>query len=290
MTGMETLMQRIQTARLTSGQQTIAKYFLNNQNRICTMTSLAVAREIGVSDASVIRFSRAIGYKGFADLKADFYNCVGADICRTNIGDYPVDKRLDIQTSKYKDLNLSSELLKLMLNNAEQSIRQNSMRTYEKFVDALAFGRKKIILGLRGGRGCAVQFGRLLSYLMDEVQVITASDSDDMAMLQRLEKGDVVLAISYARYYKTDPVLADLLTKQGASLYTLADSMASPLAKAANAVLLVETKHMGFSNSTVGTVCVLEYLLTMLCWKYPKKYQARLEEREQFLQTLRLEG
>lgn len=28
-----------------------------------------VAREIGVSDASIIRFSRAIGYKGFTDLK-----------------------------------------------------------------------------------------------------------------------------------------------------------------------------------------------------------------------------
>lgn len=287
---MKTLTQHIETAKLTSGQQNIANYFLKNQNRICSMTSLAVAREIGVSDASIIRFSRAIGYKGFADLKAGLYNFLGADICQTNIGDYPVDKRLDIQTSKYKYLDLSSELLKLLLNNTEQSIRQNNPRTYEKFVDALAFGRQKIILGLRGGKGCAIQFGRLLGYLMDEVQVITTGDSDDMTLLQRLGKGDVVLAISYARYYKIDPILADLITKQGASLYTLADSMVSPLAKSANEVLLVETKHMGFSNSTVGTTCVLEYLLTMLCWKYQKKYQTRLEERELFLQTLRLEG
>ncbi len=287
---MDMLMKRIQAARLTAGQQAIAKYFLKNQNRICAMTSLAVAREIGVSDASIIRFSRAIGYAGFAELKADFYSCLGEDICRTSVGDYPVDKRLDIQTSKYRDLDLASELLKLMLNNAEQSIRQNSARTYEKFVDALAFGRKKVILGLRGGKGCAVQFGRLLGYLMDEVQVITTGDSDDMALLQRLQQGDVVLAISYARYYKTDPILAGLIKEQGAALYTLADSMASPLAKAANAVLLVETRHMGFSNSTVGTACVLEYLLTMLCWKYPKKYQTRLEERGRFLQTLRLDG
>lgn len=287
---MKTLTQHIEAAKLTSGQQNIANYFLKNQNRICSMTSLAVAREIGVSDASIIRFSRAIGYKGFADLKAGLYNFLGADICQTNIGDYPVDKRLDIQTSKYKYLDLSSELLKLLLNNTEQSIRQNNPRTYEKFVDALAFGRQKIILGLRGGKGCAIQFGRLLGYLMDEVQVITTGDSDDMTLLQRLGKGDVVLAISYARYYKIDPILADLITKQGASLYTLADSMVSPLAKSANEVLLVETKHMGFSNSTVGTTCVLEYLLTMLCWKYQKKYQTRLEERELFLQTLRLEG
>lgn len=286
----DTLEQRIEKARLTTGQRAIAQYFLKNQNRICTMTSLAVAREIGVSDASVIRFSRAIGYAGFADLKADFYSSLGQDICRTDVGDYPLDKRLDIQTSKYRDLDLARELLRLLINNAEQSIRQNSPQAYEKVVEALAFGHKKIILGLRGGKGCAVQFGRVLGYLMDDVQVITSGDSDDIAQLQRLQKGDVVLAVSYARYYKTDPILAELITKHGAALYTLTDSMKSPLAKTANAVLLVETKHMGFSNSTVGTNCVLEYLLTMLCWKYPKKYQARLEERERFLETLRLEG
>lgn len=286
----EALMQRIQEAHLTGGQQAIAKYFLKNQNRICTMTSLTVAREIGVSDASIIRFSRAIGYKGFAELKADFYSCVGQDICQTDIGAYSLDKRLDIQTSKYKDLDLSSELLKLLLSNAEQSIRQNSPQLYEKVTEALARGRKKVILGLRGGKGCAIQFGRVLGYLMDEVQVITSGDSDDVAQLQRLQKGDVVLAISYARYYKTDILLTELIKKQGATLYTLADNMASPLAGAADAVLLVETKHMGFCNSTVGTACVLEYLLTMLCWKYPKRYQERLEERERFLQTLRLEG
>ena len=33
-----------------------------------------VAKEIGVSDASIIRFARAIGYLGFTDLKNDIYN------------------------------------------------------------------------------------------------------------------------------------------------------------------------------------------------------------------------
>ena len=62
----DALEKRIQQAQLTKCQHRIADYFLKNRNRICRMTSLAIAQEVGVSDASVIRFSRAVGYTGFA--------------------------------------------------------------------------------------------------------------------------------------------------------------------------------------------------------------------------------
>ena len=76
--------RRIQQARLTHGQLKIADYFLKHQNRICTMSSLAVAREVGVSDASIIRFSRAIGYKGFADLKNDLHSNLTQELSQIN--------------------------------------------------------------------------------------------------------------------------------------------------------------------------------------------------------------
>lgn len=282
------LTQRIQQASLTRGQQAIANYMLKNRNRICSMTTLSLAQEIGVSDASIIRFSRAIGYQGFSDLKSDFYRYLTQEITESNVGEFSLDKRLDIQTAKYRDLDISKELPKLLVNSLEHSLRQNSPLLYEKAVDALYHSRKKIILGLRGGMGPAIYFGRTLGYLMDDVQVITSGDGDTIAQLQSLQKTDVVIAISYARYYKIDMLIANLIEKQGATLCVLADSINSPLAMVADLVLLVETKHISFSNSIIGTISVLEYLLTMLCWKYPKKYQDRLAEREEILNIFRL--
>ena len=54
------LIRSIQNADLTRQQQKIADYFVKNQNRVCTMSLIKVAREIGVSDASVVRFARAV--------------------------------------------------------------------------------------------------------------------------------------------------------------------------------------------------------------------------------------
>lgn len=282
------LSQRVHQADLTRGQRLIADYVLRNQNRICSMTCITLAREIGVSDASIIRFARAIGYQGFSDLKADLYLSLTSDLARSDVGAYPVDKRLNILSGKYGELDMEKELPKLLIGNVEQSIRQTPSQTYQKAVEILHQSRKKYVIGLRGGKGAAVYFGRLLSYLMDDVQVITSGEEDSVAQLQGLRKEDVVIAISYARYYKIDMLIARLIEQQGAALCALVDSMNSPLARAAGTVFLVETKHIGFSNSTVGTIAVLEYLLNMLCWKYPGQYQKRLTEREELLKDFHL--
>ena len=45
---------------------------------------------------------------------------------------------------------------------------------------------------------------------------------------------------------------------------------------------------MGSFNSTLGTTCLLEYLITMLCRKYPDRCSKRLGEREQMVAPLLL--
>lgn len=63
------LAYQIAHAELTKGQVRLAGYILKNQKRVLGMTALEVGREVGMSDASVIRFCRAVGYSGFANLQ-----------------------------------------------------------------------------------------------------------------------------------------------------------------------------------------------------------------------------
>ena len=286
----DSLEKRIQRAQLTKGQHRIADYFLKNQNRICNMTSLAIAREIGVSDASVIRFSRAIGYAGFAELKESLYALLAQDLTSIDIGNFAPDQRLDFQINEFKSLDLSAEFLKLMTHNIEQSIRQNNLYLCERTVDILMESRRKLIVGVQGGKGCAIQFARLLGFLLDRVELLSTGESDELAMLRGLGKGDAVVAISYARYYKTDAYLANLVHKTRASIIVLADSTKSPWSQVADVLFLVETKHLGSFNSTLGTSALLEYLVTLLCWKYPSECRERLKERDQMVAPLLLDN
>lgn len=283
------LTMRIQGASLTYRQRIIAEYVLKNKSRISSMTSLALAKEIGVSDASVIRFARAIGYDGYSDMKLDFHLHMEEDMAESDVGQYPTDKRLSIQTEKFAGLDLRRELPRLMEKNLERSILQNQPESYERAVAALHNGRRKYVLGLRGGRAAAEYFGRLLGFLLDDVRIIHFSEGDIVADIQNLRKGDVVVVISYARYLRSDEGIAKLVKARGATLCALVDSKRSPFTRYADIVLNVETQHVGFSTSIVGTIAVLELILTMLSRQHPQVSTEHLAEREKFLSTFHLE-
>ena len=56
------LQQRIQSADLTRTEKRIADYFLDHSESLYFMTARDIAQELGVSDTSIIRLCRTLGY------------------------------------------------------------------------------------------------------------------------------------------------------------------------------------------------------------------------------------
>ncbi|MDK4491484.1 MurR/RpiR family transcriptional regulator, partial [Fusobacterium necrophorum] len=54
---------------LTKGEKKIAEYFVKNPKKVMMLSALELGKEIGVSDASILRFSKALGFQKFSDLK-----------------------------------------------------------------------------------------------------------------------------------------------------------------------------------------------------------------------------
>ena len=62
---MKELRELINKTPLTKTQKMIAQYILDNSADACFMTSTEIALKLGVSESSVIRFSRSLGFSGF---------------------------------------------------------------------------------------------------------------------------------------------------------------------------------------------------------------------------------
>ena len=114
------------------------------------MTAKEIGKEIGVSDASVIRFARTIGFDGFSDMKEYIQHELAKD--REKIGKHSLYDRFTMQTHKYiKSKDSINEVIQLMGINLDTSLRQNSEERYEDAADRLLKADKKVIIGLRGG-------------------------------------------------------------------------------------------------------------------------------------------
>ena len=203
------LTKKLATSKLTPQQKQIADYFLKNQERVGNMSSLDIAKEIGVSDASIIRFSRAIGYQGFADLKNDIYNSLAEEV-NASIRTMRLSERFDIQTEKYPSKEISDAFLKLMNYNITKTFHQNNESEYEHLADNIIASDRKFITGLRGCVGVAASFSRLLGFTVNKVMALPHNEAEAIAVMQDIEEGDIFILFSIARYYKSDVKFIEL--------------------------------------------------------------------------------
>lgn len=276
------LMQHIAQYDLTKSQIRIADYVVKNQKRILGMTARALGKEIGVSDATVIRFSRAIGFEGYPELQ----EMIGKELQENNekIGKHSLHDRYIMQFERYNEENdTAGNILPLMGMNLETSIRQNSEEVYKRAAEKILKANHKIVVGLRGGRGPAIQFARLLGMITAETRAIVGDDQESLVSLMDLQQDDIAVFLNFTRYYALDEKIAGILIERNVKIILVTDSMASPISKYAQEILLVETEHCGFFHSMIGVEGVLEYLMILMCWQQPEAFRSRLKKRDSIL-------
>lgn len=57
---------------LTKGEKKVASYIQNNQMQAALLSSTELADVCGVSDTTVIRFAKDLGFQGYAEFKKIF--------------------------------------------------------------------------------------------------------------------------------------------------------------------------------------------------------------------------
>lgn len=286
---MNHLSERIKMAKLTPQQKKIAEYFYRNQERIGNMSSMDVAREIGVSDASIIRFSRAIGYAGFVDLKNEIYNSLIGETSAA-VRNMQLSDRFDVLSGKYQEENISAAFLEMMNYNITRTFQQNPVESYEELADMIIGARRKYIAGFRGCMGVTSHFSRLLGFTVQAViHLPSNSETEILGALQDIDQDDIFILFSFARYYKIDMLSVEMAKAHGAKVCVVTDSLMAPMVKFSDVTLVVETSHMSFFNSAIGIDMIAEYMITLVCRKNSKEYRKRAKERDIMTSEFRLD-
>lgn len=278
---------RVKNARLTKVQQKIAEYFIQNPERVGMSSSMEVAKAIGVSDASITRFARAIGYEGFTDLKNDIYSNLAMQ-ATGGVNSLSLTERFDENRIKYGGDGSSADYMRILQYNLERTLHQNTEEQFQQAVELLCRAKHRYIIGFRGCLGVASQCAWLLRFLLDHIVCISDEGPGAVGSLQDISPKDCVLFFSISRYYKVDLKLAQLARKRGARICLVTNSVLSPLANLADVALLAETKHVSFFNSSAALNLISEYLVTKVAQTLPEEYRQRASERDELTAELRL--
>lgn len=193
----DTLRDRLQD-RLpgaTRAEGAIASFMLSNLAGLAFETSASIAARAGVSEATVGRFCRAIGYASFKDLKAGL---------REEIGDQPWlfgDRLRDLQARARQGEDLLAQGLEREMAALVAVYEIAATPAWARAADRLARVRTVHAAGFQTERGMAQVFVHQLQYLRDGVRLLDLSAGNFAELLAADGPEDSALVVFEARRY-----------------------------------------------------------------------------------------
>jgi len=260
-------------SNLTSAQQKALKYITENYDETVFLTASSLARRIKVSEATIVRLAQALGFHGFRGmqrmLRKDFQDRLATDA------------RLE-RTVKHAntDEEVAVKVVQEDIRNLTHTIESLPMETFNQAVTEMASARKVFIIGLKGSHAPAVMLARHLSFLREEVYLVTPGHGDIWDSFQEVGAKDLVVGISFPRYTRVTVEALVYARTQKARIGAITDSLFSPLADHSDWVLPVRHQIDSFIDSYTAVISVINALLTALSIRNPRETLKALKKRE----------
>ena len=282
---MKELRETIRNANLTKTQKMIAKYILDHSADACFMTSTEIALKLGVSESSVIRFSRSLGYSGFMDfqkaLRKDYQDKVLSISSSITVPSQRIAKRAK--------LNDNAEYLKRHLKNSAKNLESifvnNTIQTFEEAADTIIGSKHKYIVCSRGNSCLGDYFLLYLKHMVPNVEMTNATPISPIDHICNISKDDCLIIFSFPRYSSMDKLTAKMAQEVGAKIIVITDKPSALLSEYASVLLTAPVNSNNFFNSMVAPQFVAEALLDTISHKV-RGIEKRLKKIDRFIEEL----
>lgn len=282
---MKDFRELIHTANLTKTQKMIAKYILDNYSDACFKTSTEIASILNVSESSIIRFSRTLGFQGFMDfqkyLRKDYQDKGFSISSNVTVPSQRMAHRSKMEeTTDYVERHFKNAH-----KNLDSVFANNSLYLFEKSADIILNSKRKYIAATRGNTGLCDYFSLYLKQMVAHVVMTNTTSLTPVDHMCSITKEDCLILFGFPRYSSIDKITAEMAKEAGAQVIIITDKPSSDLAEYATVLFTVSVDSNAFFNSMVAAQFVAEALLETVSHK-AKGIEKRLKKIDQYLGKL----
>lgn len=190
---MSTLLKiKILKKEMTNIEKKIANYILNNINELKNLNTYEVAKVCDVSQASIVRFSKKLGFSGFPDFKISLVQELGKISLENEVS--VIDEEIGPKDSI---TTICKKIASKNINAVQNTISILDSKEIEKAVNLIEKAKKIMLIGVGFSGIVAKDF----SFKLVEIgkNVIFETDQHmQLSYLTTFTKKDLVFAISYS--------------------------------------------------------------------------------------------
>jgi DNA-binding MurR/RpiR family transcriptional regulator len=251
-------------ARLGRNQKKIADFLTQRYHEAAFINAFALSQRLEVDPATVTRFAQRLGYAGYPELLHEIQEMVKKELKVTYRP--PADQS--------DEASLFLRALAQEKENLERAIIHIQGETVATVVSALLEARSIYVVAHGLARGPAQTFVAQVAGLLGmPARLVPADDLDTAIALSSAGREDVVVGVSLAALHHDTARALRLTRSRGAKTIGLCTSHTSPVASAADVILVCPGESTSGIPSTTTLSAILDALFQVLSLKQPQRME-----------------
>ncbi len=257
---------------LSQSHRKIARFFSDHYDETLFLPLTLLAEKIGTSPATIVRFSRAIGFSGYASMQRNIQS--------EAVIQKPFEKPEPAPDARPGDAGA-------VLQNLERMYRDIDMPKIKRVSDALMGARDVLIIGYMDSFGTAAELLHRLYGMRDGVH-FSRLLNDWNNILNLMNPETLILAVSFAPHYAYTHTCVSTAKARGSRVILITDSLLNTLSGYADETLVFrlerygrEAGHEQLDLSPVSAF--IQFLSRYLVENYPEKLLEANRDHEQFV-------
>lgn len=242
-------------ASASKADKALASYMLARLSSVPFETAASLADKVSVSEATVGRFCRSLGYKSFKDLKEQL---------REDIGDRPwliSDRLRDFQQRALAGEDQLAQGLQLEMSGIVAVYELAQGEDFKRTVKRLASTKAVFVAGFQTERGMAQFFANQLQYLRDRVHLMDLAGGNFAELLLAEDEDRCLVIFEARRYSRMARVLAREAREAGIPTTLITDAFCDWGRELVDEMLVVPTEFNMFWDSTAQMASLINLLM-----------------------------
>jgi DNA-binding MurR/RpiR family transcriptional regulator len=237
-----------------------ARWVLDHPDDVALLSMRGQAERAGVPPVTMTRLAQRLGFEGYDDVR-DLY---AQAVRQRAIGFADKGGALVARGKADGDSRLLADMLAAAGGNVQRLAGAEILAQVRAAAGILGGARRVHALGQRSSFGVAFHFHYVASFLGADCRLLDGAGGTGADQLRGAGKGDALLAVSVKPYVRATLELVRHAALRGLQVVALTDSAASPLARQAQAAVVVPVDSPSFFHTMVPAFAVAELLVALL--------------------------
>ena len=258
---------------LSKSNKRIAHFIIENVEDAAFLTAAKIAKEVGVSESTVVRFATTLGFDGFPQLQREI-----SDFLKQKLHS---PAKIDFENTNLKGSDLVKKIMTDDSNRLLDSLNMIDETAFNAAVSMISKARKVYVVGVRSCEALASFFSFYLRMIVDDVVLIsTSSSSEIFEQMINIDERDVLVGISFPRYSMRTLKAMEFANNRNAGVIAITDSIHSPMNLYSSCTLFSKCSMAKLVDSLVAPMSLINSLIIALCIENSQKTVKRMEELE----------